>query len=110
MIQHNAQHILKAIQVGLVAPQPHYQANHHRPDERTMTRYEALRQWRNSIAAERGVEPDVIISNNALMDIARRNPKTFRALSHLGILGHLQCEMYGKSLLTVLKSVVSHHH
>lgn len=107
LLQHNSQHILKAIQEGLAAPQPHYQANHHRPDEKTMTRYEALRHWRNTLAAERGVEPDVIISNNALMDIARRNPKTYRSLSRLGILGQLQCEMYGKSLLTVLRNNIA---
>lgn len=110
LLQHNAQHILKAIQEGLAAPQPQYQPNHHRPDEKTMTRYEALRQWRNTLAAERGVEPDVIISNNALMDIARHNPKTYRTLSGLGILGQVQCEMYGKSLLTVLRNTVVHRH
>ncbi|MFN8454542.1 MAG: ribonuclease D [Anaerolineae bacterium] len=110
LIQHNAQHILKAIQEGLMASQPHYQSNHHRPDEKTMTRYEALRHWRNTLAAERGVEPDVIISNNVLMDIARRNPKSLRTLAHLGILGQVQYEMYGKSLLTVLKNTVVHRH
>lgn len=110
LIQYNGQHILKAIQEGLAAPQPHYQTNHHRPDEKIIIRYEALRQWRNTLAAERGVEPDVIISNNTLMDIARRNPKTYRTLSRLGLLGEVQCEMYGKSLLTVLRNTLIPHH
>jgi ribonuclease D len=68
-----------------------------------LTRYEALRQWRNSVATERGVEPDVIISNNILMDIARRNPKSLGTLTRMGVLGNWQFEMYARSLLNVLK-------
>ena len=66
-------------------------------------RYEALRHWRNSIAAERGVEPDVIISNNILMDIARRNPKTLNTLTKMDVLGNWQFDTYGQTLLNVLK-------
>jgi ribonuclease D len=104
LLQHDALPLLKAIQEGRAAPPPHYQANHHRPDEDTIVRYEALRHWRNSLAAQRGVEPDVIISNNALMDIARRNPKTLSTLTKMGILGNWQFENYGQTLLTVLKN------
>jgi ATP-dependent DNA helicase RecQ len=68
-----------------------------------MTRYESLRQWRNDVAAERGVEPDVIISNHTLMDIARSNPKSLGKLIQLGILDEWQQETYGKMLLNVLK-------
>lgn len=105
LLQHNAQHILKAIQEGLVSVPPQYQPNHHhRPDEDTLTRYEALRQWRNSLATERGVEPDVIIGNNTLMDIARRNPRSLGTLTRMGVLGNWQFEMYARSLLDVLKN------
>lgn len=105
LLQHNAQHILKAIQEGLVSAPPQYQPNHHhRPDEDTLTRYEALRQWRNSLATERGVEPDVIIGNNTLMDIARRNPRSLGTLTRMGVLGNWQFEMYARSLLDVLKN------
>jgi ribonuclease D len=105
LLRHNTQHILKAIQEGQTAPPPQHLANHHRPDEETLIRYEALRQWRNNLAAERGVEPDVIISNNILMDIARQNPKTLDALTKMGVLGNWQFETYGQTLLNVLKSV-----
>src|SRR6185503_458201 len=106
LLQHNAQYILKTIQEGQMAPHPQYQSTHHRPDEDTLTRYEALRHWRNNLAAERGVEPDVIISNNALMDIARRNPKTLSTLTKMGVLGNWQFENYGHTLLTVLKNAI----
>lgn len=104
LLQHDAQHLLRAIYEGKTAPPPQYQSNHHRPDDDTIARYEALRHWRNALAAERGVEPDVIISNNTLMDIARRNPKTLSMLTKMGVLGNWQFENYGQTLLNVLKN------
>jgi ATP-dependent DNA helicase RecQ len=71
-----------------------------------MLRYESLRQWRNDLAAQRGVEPDVIISNHTLMDIARYNPQTLQKLNQLGVLGDWQRETYGHTLLNVLKTAV----
>lgn len=110
LLQHDAQHILKAIQEGLVAPVPQYHSNHHRPDEDTMVRYEALRHWRNTVAAERGVEPDVIIGNTTLMDIARYNPRTTTMLAHMGVLGKWQFDRYAQSLLEVLKDTWAKAH
>jgi ribonuclease D len=103
LLQHDAPHLLRAIYEGRTASPPQYHPNHHRPDDDTIARYEALRQWRNSLATERGVEPDVIISNNTLMDIARRNPKTLSTLTKMGVLGNWQFENYGQTLLNVLK-------
>jgi ribonuclease D len=106
MLHHNANALLKAIHTGQSAPPPKYRANsnHRRPDTSTMMRYENLRQWRNDVAAERGVEPDVIISNHTLMDIARKNPKTLHKLNQLELLGSWQQETYGLKLLNVLKA------
>jgi ribonuclease D len=106
MLHHNASALLRAIRIGQSAPPPKYRANNHhkRPDNSTVARYECLRQWRNDVAAERGVEPDVIISNHTLMDIARKNPKTLHTLSQLGLLGDWQQEAYGHKVLKVLKT------
>jgi ribonuclease D len=108
LLQYDGHHILKAIHFGKIAAPPQYPSNHHRPDDDTLIRYEALRQWRNNIAAERGVEPDVIISNNTLMDIARRNPKSLNTLTKMGVLGNWQFETYGQILLKVLKGTTIH--
>jgi ribonuclease D len=102
LLQHNARDILQAIEQGQDAPPPRYPNYNHRPDDSTLTRYENLRQWRNELAARRGVEPDVIISNHTLMSIARNNPKTLVKLSKMGVLGDWQCETYGMTLLKVL--------
>ncbi|MEW5958332.1 MAG: HRDC domain-containing protein [Chloroflexota bacterium] len=106
LLQHNCADILSAIRAGQNAPLPQYQQpNNHAPDEQTLTRYETLRQWRNDLAAQRGVEPDVIMSNNSLMAIARHNPKSLADLTQMGVLGNWQFETYGKTLLRVLKSM-----
>lgn len=104
-LQHNGGKVLAAIKTGRSAPAPQPQSgNHYRPDSNTLLRYETLRQWRNDLAAQRGVEPDVIINNNTLMDIARSNPKTLNKLTQLGVLGDYQKEAYGKKLLQVLRT------
>jgi ribonuclease D len=95
---------LKAIEEGQAAPPPQQPPNNHRPDDNILARYEVLRQWRNNLAAERGVEPDVIISNQALMDIARRNPHNLKTLTKMDVLGEWQRETYGEALLEVLET------
>jgi ribonuclease D len=107
LLQYNTHEILKAIQKGQAASPPHYPLNnnHHRPDDETLIRYETLRHWRNNLAAERGVEPDVIIGNDTLMNIARHNPQTLSALMRLDSLGQWQGETYGQALLSILKEM-----
>jgi ribonuclease D len=108
LLHHNGHEILEAIQTGQSAspPRQRFNKNHQKPDSLTMLRYESLRQWRNDLAAQRGVEPDVIISNHTLMDIARYNPQTLQNLNQLGVLGDWQRETYGYTLLNVLKAAV----
>jgi ribonuclease D len=107
LLKYNTHDILKAIERGQTALPPPYRPNsNHRPDDETLARYETLRHWRNNLAAERGVEPDVILGNDTLMDIARHNPQTLSALSQMKCLGKWQGETYGEALLNVLKEVI----
>ncbi len=105
LLKYNGQDILKAIKNGKNTPPPTPRQNHHRPDEITQQRYETLRHWRNNLASKRGITPDVIITNGALMLIARRNPQNLTALAELKGIGEQQCKKYGKDLLKVLKQV-----
>ena len=104
LLEYNSEDILRAIHHAQTLPPPEYPAVHHWRDDNTMVRYEVLRQWRNTLAAQRGVEPDVIMSNQTLMDIARHNPKNLNKLTKMGVLGEWQFETYGKTLLNVLKN------
>ncbi len=104
VLQHYIPDILKAIEVGQQAPYPNYPRSHQRVDEDTMFRYEMLRQWRNDLAVQRGVEPDVIISNHCLMNIAQQNLQTIKTLEKTGILSEWQLKNYGTMVIEVLQA------
>ncbi|MCC7352538.1 MAG: HRDC domain-containing protein [Anaerolineae bacterium] len=99
---------LAAIERGRVAPPPSpppRQGNHNgsRPDEATMTRFDALRAWRSKKAHERDVEPDVVASNEVLMTLARLCPHTPDELSRAGVWGPWKQRTYGPDILNILK-------
>lgn len=93
--------ILEAIARGCQAeiPRPIYAP---RPDESLLQRYEALRAWRNTLARQRGVEPDVIMSNTTLMEIAHRRPTTLADLEGIEGLGPWRRTTYGEQILRVV--------
>ena len=62
-----------------------------------------LKEWRKARAAQRGVETDVIVSNDTLYAIARKNPKTLDALIEVSSLGPWKAREYGEELLAVLQ-------
>jgi ribonuclease D len=76
----------------------------HRPpiDQAVSARYEALRAWRKQAAAARGVEPDVIVGNAVLMELAHRRPRTLDQLPALPWFGEWRRSTYGPALLQVL--------
>ena len=65
-------------------------------------RYEALRAWRKQVAAERHVEPDVIVSNAVLMEIAQRRPRTLEQLPARPWFGEWRRNAYGPAILQVI--------
>ncbi len=71
-------------------------------DPDVTARYEALRAWRKQVAAQRGVEPDVIVSNAVLMEIAQRRPRTIEQLPALPWFGEWRRSTYGPALLHVI--------
>ena len=92
----------------LQANQP--EASHHRRrnsrnglTNAALARYEHLRAWRNAFAANRGVEPDVILPNDALKAIARLNPASIAELQAAGILGDWQFSTYAETIIEKLK-------
>jgi ribonuclease D len=93
--------ILEAVARGRKDPIP---APPHRPqiDQAVSARYEALRAWRKQAAAQRGVEPDVIVGNAVLMELAHRRPRTLDQLPALPWFGEWRRSTYGPALLQVL--------
>ena len=85
-------------------PTPPKRLHHHliRTDEGTSARYEALRAWRTARAVERGVDPDVVMTNEMLMIIARQAPTTFTDLAACDGFGPVKQTLYGHEILDVL--------
>ena len=71
-------------------------------------RYEKLRAWRKQVAAQRGVEPDVIVSNAVLMELAQRRPRTFEQLPTLPWFGPWRRQTYGPALIEVSEASLVH--
>jgi ribonuclease D len=95
--------ILKAIAQGIKAEPPQPPPRPPRPPDAVLERYEALRAWRKEVAARRGVDSDVVISNAALWTLAQHSPCSLDQLAELGALGPWKQRTYGRVLLGVLR-------
>jgi ribonuclease D len=104
-VQLHAADILQAVHAGLTSAPPTYNYQRNRTDVAVTNRYEALRSWRNELAAHEGMEPDVIMDNQSLMTIARHNPHNPTTLTKIEALSQWQIETYGAALLDILKHV-----
>ncbi|MDY7042040.1 MAG: HRDC domain-containing protein [Chloroflexota bacterium] len=101
--------LLDAIRQGRNAPPPQPRPRPRRPANATLERYEALRRWRKRRAAKRGVEPDVIMSNDVLFELAKRSPADLDALATLDLLGSWKLETYGAEVVAVLRRASGKH-
>jgi ribonuclease D len=73
-----------------------------RPSAECHARFEALRVWRNAAAEAKGVEPDIILTNQTLWAVAQRNPRKRADLTRGGLLARWQAEEFGEDLLAVV--------
>jgi ATP-dependent DNA helicase RecQ len=64
--------------------------------------FEALREWRTSLAKEQGVPPYVIFHNATLQEIATVRPGSMEELGRIGGLGEKKLATYGEGVLGVL--------
>ncbi|MEK7275042.1 MAG: HRDC domain-containing protein, partial [Candidatus Desantisbacteria bacterium] len=102
------QAILDAIDRGHLMPQtraPSLPSSNQLPlDIDARVRFARLKEWRKHRAIARGVEPDVIVSNDVLFAVARGNPQTIDLLAAASNLGQWKLKEYGEELLEVLES------
>jgi ribonuclease D len=74
-----------------------------RPSPECQARFESLRLWRNATSEERGVEPDIVLTNQTLWAVAHRNPRNRGDLTRDNLLAQWQVDEYGDALLAVVK-------
>lgn len=99
--------ILEAIDRGHTMPQtmvPCLPLSGQLPlDMDARVRFARLKDWRKQKAIARGVEPDVIVSNDVLFATARENPQTIDSLVSASNLGPWKSKEYGEEILAVIQ-------
>ena len=69
--------------------------------------FEALRDWRASVAREQSVPAYVIFHNATLREVAQRRPSTMAELDGISGVGARKRDTYGQALLDCVASVIS---
>jgi ribonuclease D len=90
--------MLRAVNDGRQAPLPTPPHGHRNPPG-VARRYSILAEWRKETAQKRGVESDVIISRDAMWEIAHMNPRTLEDIEKLRNLGPRRRALYAEDIL-----------
>jgi ribonuclease D len=108
LISTYGQHIIEALGEGLrrlpPVPPPPVLRLEHRLDTLTARRFDSLRRWRARIADARGVSPDIVFTNETLVEIAQRDPRSEAELLAIPAIGPWKARTYGPDLLTTLRN------
>ncbi|HEX2622077.1 MAG TPA: HRDC domain-containing protein [Phototrophicaceae bacterium] len=100
-VRRYGEEILEAVQRGRQAMLP--RPPHYRPPPAIISdRYTVLHSWRKERAMMRGVESDIIISRQALWDLAEKAPTTMEEMQNIEGLGPWRLQTYGEELLQVI--------
>lgn len=94
--------LLQAVAQGVQAPIPR-RPRAERPADAVLRRYERLQNWRKERATQRGVASDVILSREAMWELARLNPRSTAELLDRNILGPWRAAAYGAEILHLLQ-------
>lgn len=107
-VRRYGQGLLAAIRRGQSARLPTPPQPDPPTDPILVERYSALREWRKERAQARGVESDVIVSRDALWELAEQIPATTEDLRSISSLGAWRAAQYGDEILTVLARFQPH--
>ncbi len=76
---------------------------HERPAPEIVERYHVLKAWRKDIAAQRGVDPDVILPNAVLWELSERPPTSLNDLVGIAGIGPWRRQAYGPDILRLMR-------
>ena len=72
---------------------------------RQMERFEKLRQWRNRLAQELGIEPDRVFTNRSLKALVLAQPDTHEALTKVEGMEEWRLTKFGQALWESYSSI-----
>ncbi len=97
--------IMARVQRGLKTKPPHPAHRQNGVDELTTRRFEALHAWRKDKAIRRGVPSDIVLSKDALWELAVVAPRSTGQLGQLQFIGPWRRKTYGDEILQILSNV-----
>ena len=102
LIRQNGDEFIQAVRHGKASRVDYVKPAQETIPQRVADRYSALHNWRRETAQARGVESDVIISKDALWEIARQKPASADELCGIRGLGPWRRKTYGAALLATV--------
>ena len=106
-IQRYGMMILQAVRAGKTRPLPALPEQTPRYeqwlDKAIMDRFDALRNWRSKTATSRGVAPEIVLTNEVLLEVAKRQPRTLEELREVEAIGPWKAKTYGPELLRLVQ-------
>lgn len=94
--------IMQAVERGKTAPIVKPQQAR-RPSDAYLSRLDALKMWRKSVARKMGVESDVILPRQLMEPIAEKGPRTITELSKLLTGSAWRISRFGSQILEAMK-------
>lgn len=100
-VQRYGKDLLAAVERGRASPHPKRPRSEH-IDERVISRYQSLRDWRKSVARSRQVESDIVLPRDLVWKIAHAAPRDAESLSRLMHPFQWRFKTYGEGILKAL--------
>ena len=98
--------LVAAVLEGTLRPLPELPRSAPRPElllsPADQARFEKLRRWRTETARRRGVGPEIVFSNDTLLEIVQRSPATEAELLQVSGIGPWKAGTYGRELFALL--------
>ena len=104
LVRQSGDEIIEAVAHGRASQLPLRPPRQKPPPPAVVKRYKALHSWRRETALARGVESDVIISKQALWELAQRQPAAVDELNGIRGLGPWRRKTYGSALVAIVNS------
>jgi ribonuclease D len=97
--------LVRAVQAGLKSPPLFPPAPGPRPENGYLMRLDAIRNWRKTEAGKLGVESDIVLPRDLMLEIVQQDPRSPEAVREILKDVPWRAERYGQSLVRLLERI-----
>jgi hypothetical protein len=72
--------------------------------------YEALKKWRNTVAADHNVLDYLVVQMKTLLELTEKKPSTLKELEKIKGIGKTKIKQYGSEILDIINEYRINHH